>query len=37
MVHWEILPDKKQAGQREQWLKSPEAAKFKDGLRRLKP
>jgi putative endonuclease len=36
MVHWEMFSDKKQAGQREQWLKSPEAASFKDDLRRIR-
>jgi putative endonuclease len=35
MVHWEIFPDKKKATEREQWLKSPEAARFKDELRRV--
>jgi putative endonuclease len=33
MVHWEALPDKKQAHQRERWLKTPDAAEIKSKLR----
>ena len=33
MAHWEALPNKKQASQRERWLKSPEAAEIKNKFR----
>ena len=33
MVHWELLPNKKAAIRREQWLKSPAASAFKARLR----